>query len=440
MTENNELSERELEILQLVATGASNKEIAQTLTISTNTVKVHLRNVFAKIEVSSRTEAAMYAVQHGIVETPGEEADNGKDSQEAGGALGARTLQESTKSRFSTWGLVVIGFLVISSLALIYFRSMDNIQPASTSVVPVPTQSLRWQVRSEMRDPRIDMAIASYGNLIYIFGGENPSGITGNTDIYDPETDTWSTGPAKPVPVSQVEAGIVGGKAVIPGGRDSQGKILRVVEIYDMLSMEWSMAADLPVPLAGYSLAVYEGGVYVFGGWDGERSSDRVFRYDPEEDTWQELTSLPTARAFAGAIVVEDSIYVIGGYDGTEALTENEVYFPARESQEDRQVWESRAPMPLGRYAMGMTNVVDIIYAIGGISSDGPLAGSITYFPLEDRWESFELPNSQSWARMGAVLFGTRLYLIGGEIDGSPSGQNLAYQAIYTVSLPSINK
>src|SRR5512135_1178049 len=68
---NTELSERELEILKLLATGLSNKEIASQLFLSVNTVKVHLRNIFAKLGAQSRTEATLIAIQRGYVMVPG---------------------------------------------------------------------------------------------------------------------------------------------------------------------------------------------------------------------------------------------------------------------------------------------------------------------------------------------------------------------------------
>jgi DNA-binding NarL/FixJ family response regulator len=62
---NTELSERELEIVRLLATGVSNKEVAAQLFLSINTVKVHLRNIFAKLDVQSRTEATLIAIGSG---------------------------------------------------------------------------------------------------------------------------------------------------------------------------------------------------------------------------------------------------------------------------------------------------------------------------------------------------------------------------------------
>ena len=64
------LSEREQQILVLVAQGLSNKQIALHLAISENTVKVHVRNIFSKINVASRTEASLYAVRHGLLAVP----------------------------------------------------------------------------------------------------------------------------------------------------------------------------------------------------------------------------------------------------------------------------------------------------------------------------------------------------------------------------------
>jgi DNA-binding NarL/FixJ family response regulator len=60
------LSMREVEVLRLVAAGLSNAEIAARLFLSTNTVRVHIANIFAKIGVHDRAAATAFARQHGL--------------------------------------------------------------------------------------------------------------------------------------------------------------------------------------------------------------------------------------------------------------------------------------------------------------------------------------------------------------------------------------
>ncbi|HEU4328082.1 MAG TPA: response regulator transcription factor [Roseiflexaceae bacterium] len=61
------LTDRETEVLRLLAKGHANKEIARLLMISEKTVKTHISNILAKLGVQSRTQAALYAVRIGIV-------------------------------------------------------------------------------------------------------------------------------------------------------------------------------------------------------------------------------------------------------------------------------------------------------------------------------------------------------------------------------------
>ena len=61
------LSEREVEVLQLMAKGSANKEIAASLSITDSTVKTHVANIFQKLDVSGRTEAVTQALQMGII-------------------------------------------------------------------------------------------------------------------------------------------------------------------------------------------------------------------------------------------------------------------------------------------------------------------------------------------------------------------------------------
>jgi NarL family two-component system response regulator LiaR len=68
------LTEREREVLQMVARGLSNRAVAQALGIREGTVKAHVSNILGKLNVSSRTEAAVWAVQAGLVSPDGNAA------------------------------------------------------------------------------------------------------------------------------------------------------------------------------------------------------------------------------------------------------------------------------------------------------------------------------------------------------------------------------
>lgn len=66
------LSEREIEILELTSTGATNKKIAKELLLSIRTVETHIRNIFQKLGVSSRTEAVTKAIREKLIKNPGD--------------------------------------------------------------------------------------------------------------------------------------------------------------------------------------------------------------------------------------------------------------------------------------------------------------------------------------------------------------------------------
>jgi len=68
-----ELTPREVEVLELVAQGSTNAEIAQTLGVSENTVKFHMKNILQKLHVRNRAEVVAYALRSGLIQLPPEE-------------------------------------------------------------------------------------------------------------------------------------------------------------------------------------------------------------------------------------------------------------------------------------------------------------------------------------------------------------------------------
>jgi DNA-binding CsgD family transcriptional regulator len=206
MTENNTLSARETEILKLVAKGLTNREIAQQLTISPNTVKVHLSNIFEKIGAASRTEATMYGIEHGIVDVPG-----GAEAP-AAEPVGWRT----SLRRYAWFGIPA----VLLILALLVVLTISALRPPETPEAQLAAEmAQRWQALAPMPAARAAMAAAAYDGEIYAIAGEGPEGVSGSVFRYTPETDSWSQLRDKPTPVADVHGVLIGEKIYVPGGR-----------------------------------------------------------------------------------------------------------------------------------------------------------------------------------------------------------------------------
>lgn len=67
MQELDKLTRQEQEVLQLIASGMNNREISEALYITEKTVKTHVSHLLDKLGVADRTQAAIYALKHGIV-------------------------------------------------------------------------------------------------------------------------------------------------------------------------------------------------------------------------------------------------------------------------------------------------------------------------------------------------------------------------------------
>jgi DNA-binding CsgD family transcriptional regulator len=449
--ENHDLSERELDILRLVAQGLSNKEIAQQLFISPNTVKVHLRNIFAKIGVLSRTEAALYALKHGLVTTSAPEPSLGLPistvepaSAEENPSQGGPRKQSR---RWVFWTLLVGLVLLVILLGLELANQVLAPEPTPLStqaeaafplvITPTPTPPPRWKTLPPMPSPASKLAAASANGLIYAVGGETDQGVSASLEIYDPASGTWREGKPKPIAASEIQAVALGGKIYIPGGRLANGEASPAFEIYDPLHDTWEAGPDLPYPVSAYALAAFEGKLFLFGGWDGKTIFDRVLEFDPSAGEWIERSPLPSPRLYAGAASARGRIYVLGGFDGQNALSSNLVYSPSLEDS-GSSPWDTASSLPNGRYGMGVVSIADTILIIGGVGDPPADADSFHFFPSLGTWVKLEQPSELSWAYLSAVPLDQNIFALGGQLDEQVSDLLKTYQAVYTILIPVV--
>jgi DNA-binding CsgD family transcriptional regulator len=427
------LSDREMELLRLLTTGATNREIARDLQISVNTVKVHLRNIYAKLNVASRTEATMVAVREGwiAVEREGVLADE----------LAPVVAVLPSPPRPERWPRVSglrrasLAVACAVAIALLFLPQLLGVGANGERLDPIGALSpltgadgvttSRWQTRAQMPTPRTGLAVVPDRDLIYAIAGVSSEGATSRVEVYDPEVDAWSRGEAKPTAVGYVKAAVIDGLLYVPGGLDGAEQPRDLLEVYDPVRDSWESRAPLPEALGAYGLAALDGKLYLFGG-RGERGYvDSAYRYDPEADAWQSIGQLSSQRGFVAAAALEGLVFVVGGYDGRSELTTCEIYEPAT------GVWSTCAPLDRPRAGLDLLTARRHLYAVGG-GMEAYLAFNERYDPRLDSWTRIETPVTGQWLGVGTAFVSPHIYAIGGW-KGALLSTNEAYQALYQV-------
>jgi len=456
------LSQREIEVLKLVARGSTNQEIAVQLHISVNTVKAHLKNIYQKLEVNSRTEASLEALGKGLLTL------EAIPSQVVSALATATSQEELARTRPAVHpgeevfarnrGLALLAAFTLILALLLATRSLGRYGRWETQLPSTPLPPLtalperqelpRWRARAGLPTPRERLAVVAMDGRIYAIGGRSMEGVSGALEVYDPTMDSWVLRSSKPTPVSDIRAAILGGKIYVPGGNLASGEASTALEVYDPREDLWESRAPLPKPVSGYALATIEGKLYLFGGWDGSERLGHptgsetswgpgrlasVYVYDPASDTWESGTPMSTPRSDAGCAEVEGRAYIVGGYDGQSALTLVERYDPSREGTGNP--WSEMPPLSLPRLGPGVTALGGSIYVIGG-QGEGQASLAERYDVHQNAWFSFEAPLRGPWQHLGLAGIDTKLYALGGYQSGI-LGINEEYQALYRIFLPA---
>lgn len=480
------LTERELEIVRLVGTGVGNKEIAARLFLSPNTVKVHLRNIFTKLEAASRTEVTMIAIRNGwitVFEPPAGDSIPRTNGDRIGATPaipaaqdGHETAQASSPQQavrqanqdidndkqyvptlsaagitasivpvapnpeplplVATWKRLLLAGAAIAILLLIALFIPSTLTVSSSGYDPLrigPSQvrtglltrgeASRWYMRAPLPAARARSAAVAVGNFIYVIGGEVNQTVSGDLLRFEPISNTWTLmSSPKPTPVANTGAAVVGSHVYVIGGADSNGNTTSAVEAYDTTNNTWQVLKQLPIPLAGHAVASLGGTIYVFGGIDHAGATNTSLAYNTETNAWSTQAPIPTARSLAAAESLGDRIYVVGGYADGHELATCEYFIPAM------QTWDTCAPLTVPRSGLGLARVGSSLFAIGG-GVTGFIGFNERYDPTTNRWTAVETPLTGDWQSIAVASLPTEFYVFG----GYNNGERLAFSYVYEV-------
>ncbi|RNC90255.1 MAG: PKD domain-containing protein [Allomuricauda sp.] len=258
--------------------------------------------------------------------------------------------------------------------------TLSNGSCSWTDLTPAPVA--KFESRAEIVDTKI-----------YIMGGWVPNLIaTGDTEIYEPQSDTWSTGASMPVPTTHVGSVAVGTDIWFIGGftGNNPGVATDAVYIYDTKADNWTSGPSLPSAVGSGAAAFLDNKIHFIGGLLPDRQTDTaahlVLDLSDIANGWVPAAPLPIGLNHHWAESVNGIIYSIGGQQGHDGpITYQDVVYAYNPATD---IWSQVASLPRARsHAESSTSVHDNkILVTGGRDGAFFFDDVLIYDPVSDVW------------------------------------------------------
>ena len=269
---------------------------------------------------------------------------------------------------------------IITSERYIAFGGASSSAQYTTSMSHSLLQERTGGLGTNMLTARAGHGTVFYDGKVYVVGGINGSGVLSSIELMDLG---WVDKAPMPVSLKNYNAVSLGDKIYVVGGEQlingSAVKSNKVYE-YNAITNTWSTKQNVtPIYPSEFGLTEAFGKIYLIGGLYADTASggyyysNKIYEYNPENDTWIHVNNLSVARGYLHSVFYDGKIYITGGWNGA-GMTTVEAFDPLANTLTVKN------NMPTGFYWHYSAVLNDELYVLAGYAT------LIKYNKVSDTW------------------------------------------------------
>lgn len=195
-----------------------------------------------------------------------------------------------------------------------------------TEAAAVSNNAVGWQTCGNMTEARSNMASAVVGDMIYVFGGTKNGTATASNEVYDTNTNTWTSKADMDIIRYKHSAAVLDNNIYLCGGYDETDNAVAMISVYDTETNTWLGNIDTPNNNTNYASGIFNGELYIFGGKEHNEITRRGYKYNFQTATWLEVPELPKDLINEKAVPTQTGFNIFSDWDVIEYNAEFNTY------------------------------------------------------------------------------------------------------------------